>query len=77
MSFESVYRSKTGVTELNKVATMIGSLVIKNQYEAQLYETSQSLSNYIKYQIHKAIESISDTRKLKIILQFILGIKGE
>lgn len=49
MSFESVYRSKTGVTELNKVATMIGSLVIKNQYEAQLYETSQSLSNYIKY----------------------------
>ena len=49
MSFESVYRSKTGVTELNKVASMIGSLVIKNQYEAQLYETSESLSNYIKY----------------------------
>jgi hypothetical protein len=49
MSFESVYRSKNGATELTKVANMIGSLVIKNEYEAQVNETSESLSNYIEY----------------------------
>lgn len=49
MSFESVYRSKNGAIEIDKVTTMIGSLVIKNEYEAQVYETSESLSNYILY----------------------------
>ena len=31
----------------------------------------------LKNQIYQAIESISDKNKLKIILQFILGIKGD
>lgn len=35
------------------------------------------MSNSIRAQIHKAIDSISDESKLKIILQFILGIKGD
>lgn len=30
----------------------------------------------IHKQIYAAVESITDKRKLKIILQFILGIKG-
>ncbi|MDE7099692.1 MAG: hypothetical protein K2N99_00535, partial [Malacoplasma sp.] len=49
MSFESVYRSKQGVREIEKVAGFIGSLVIKNEYEAQRDETTESLSEYIKY----------------------------
>lgn len=35
------------------------------------------MSSDVKNQIYKAIESISDKRKLKIILQFILGIIGD
>ena len=49
MSFESVYRTKSGTTEINKIANFIGSLVIKNNYEAEKGETSESLSEYIKY----------------------------
>jgi hypothetical protein len=49
MSFEAVYRSKQGVVELTKVADFIGSLVIKNEYEARKAETSESLYEYIKY----------------------------
>ena len=49
MSFEAVYRSRQGVVELTKVADFIGSLVIKNEYEARKSETSDSLYEYIKY----------------------------
>lgn len=49
MSFEAVYRSREGAREITKIANFIGSLVIKNEYEAQRYETSESLSSYIKY----------------------------
>ena len=33
MSFESVYRSRQGAREIEKIAKFIGSLVIKNEYE--------------------------------------------
>ena len=49
MSFEAVYRSRQGAREITKIADFIGSLVIKNEYEAQRYETSESLSSYIQY----------------------------
>ena len=49
MSFESVYRSRQGVGEITKISDFIGSLVIKNQYEANKAETSESLYEYIKY----------------------------
>lgn len=49
MSFESVYRSKQGAKEIEKVADFIGSLVIKNEYEARRSETTDSLSNYYTY----------------------------
>lgn len=49
MSFENVYRSKEGTREIEKIASFIGSLVIKNQYEADYAETSESASEYYKY----------------------------
>lgn len=49
MSFESVYRSKQGAKEIEKIANFIGSLVIKNEYEARRSETTESLSEYYKY----------------------------
>ena len=49
MSFESVYRSKHGAREIEKVANFIGSLVIKNEYEARKAETTDSLANYYTY----------------------------
>ena len=49
MSFESVYRSKQGTKEINKIANFIGSLVIKNEYEARRDETVDSLANYYDY----------------------------
>lgn len=49
MSFESVYRARQGVGEITKIADFIGSLVIKNEYEARKAETSESLYEYIKY----------------------------
>lgn len=49
MSFESVYRSKQGTKEITKIANFIGSLVIKNEYEARRDETVDSLSNYYNY----------------------------
>lgn len=49
MSFESVYRSKQGTKEITKIANFIGSLVIKNEYEARRDETVDSLSNYYDY----------------------------
>lgn len=61
MSFESVYRSRQGVIELTKVADFIGSLVIKNEYEARKAETSESLYEYIKYHgAYTATDSFSD-----------------
>ena len=47
MSFEAVYRSRQGAREITKIADFIGPLVRKNEYEAQRYETSESLSSYI------------------------------
>ena len=49
MSFESVYRSREGTREIQKIADFIGKLVIKNQYEAEAYETTESVSEYYKY----------------------------
>ena len=49
MSFESVYRSKQGAIEINKITDFLMGLVIKNKYEADAAETSESLSNYYKY----------------------------
>ena len=49
MSFESVYRSRQGAKEIEKLSSFIGSMVIKNKYEAEKFETSESLSEYIKY----------------------------
>lgn len=49
MSFEAVYRSRQGVGEITKIVNFIGSLVIKNEYEARKAETSESLYEYIKY----------------------------
>lgn len=49
MSFESVYRSREGTREIQKIASFIGKLVIKNQYEAEIYETTESVSEYYKY----------------------------
>lgn len=49
MSFENVYRSREGVREIEKIANFIGKLVIKNEYEANLYETTSSLDSYHKY----------------------------
>ena len=49
MSFESVYRSKQGAKEIEKIADFIGSLVIKNEYEARRGETTESLSLYYEY----------------------------
>lgn len=49
MSFENVYRSETGAAEIEKISNFIGSLVIKNNYEAKRGETSESLSNYYGY----------------------------
>ena len=46
MSFENVYRSETGAAEIEKISNFIGSLVIKNKYEANRSETSESLANY-------------------------------
>lgn len=61
MSFESVYRSRQGVIELTKVADFMGSLVIKNEYEARKAETSESLYEYIKYHgAYTATDSFSD-----------------
>ena len=45
MSFESVYRSKQGAIEINKITDFLMGLVIKNKYEADTAETSESLSN--------------------------------
>lgn len=50
MSFESVYRSREGTREIIKIADFLGSLIIKNKYEAELYETTESASEYFKYQ---------------------------
>lgn len=49
MSFESVYRSRQGAREIEKIAKFIGSLVIKNEYEARRGETTDSLANYYSY----------------------------
>ena len=49
MSFENVYRSETGAAEIEKIADFIGSLVIKNKYEANRKETSESIANYYAY----------------------------
>jgi len=49
MSFENVYRSETGAAEIEKVANFIGSLVIKNKYEANRGETAESIANYYAY----------------------------
>ncbi len=49
MSFESVYRSRQGAREIEKIAKFIGSLVIKNEYEARQGETTDSLANYYSY----------------------------
>ena len=49
MSFESVYRSREGTREIQKIADFIGKLVIKNRYEAEAYETTESVSEYYKY----------------------------
>lgn len=49
MSFENVYRSREGTREITKIANFIGKLIIKNNYEAKLYETTESVSLYYKY----------------------------
>lgn len=49
MSFENVYRSREGTREINKIADFTGQLVIKNEYEAKLYETTESVGEYYKY----------------------------
>lgn len=49
MSFESVYRSKTGAGEIEKITNFLMGLVIKNNYEANDKETSLSLGEYYKY----------------------------
>lgn len=49
MSFENVYRSREGTREITKIANFIGKLVIKNEYEAKAYETTESVSEYYKY----------------------------
>ena len=46
MSFESVYNTSYGTIEVNKICNFIKSLSIKNQYDADLYETTESKSNY-------------------------------
>ena len=49
MSFENVYRSETGAAEIEKITDFIGNLVIKNKYEANRKETSESIANYYAY----------------------------
>ena len=49
MSFENVYRSETGAAEIEKLSNFIGSLVIKNKYEANRSETAESIANYYAY----------------------------
>ena len=49
MSFESVYRSREGTREINKISNFIGQLVIKNEYEAKAAETTNSVTEYYKY----------------------------
>ena len=49
MSFENIHRSETGAAEIEKIANFIGSLVIKNKYEANRGETSESMANYYGY----------------------------
>ena len=48
MSFESVYNTSYGTIEVQKIASFIKSLSIKNQYDADKYETTESESNYHK-----------------------------
>ena len=49
MSFENVYRSREGVREINKIADFVLGLVIKNEYEANSAETTESIGEYYKY----------------------------
>ena len=49
MSFENVYRSREGTREINKITNFVTSLVIKNNYEANAAETSESVGNYYEY----------------------------
>lgn len=48
-SFESVYRSEQGVAEIEKIYNFLMGLIIKNKYEANAAETSESASEYFKY----------------------------
>ena len=49
MSFESNYRARQGAREINKIYDFISNLVIKNNYEANAAATSESISEYFKY----------------------------
>lgn len=49
MSFENVYRSREGTREITKIASFIGQLIIKNEYESKANETTESITEYYKY----------------------------
>ena len=82
MSFESVYRSKQGAKEIEKIADFIGSLVIKNEYEARRGETTESLSLYYEY--HGAYTRTDDfpdydltfrLDSIDLVLEYIKNLK--
>lgn len=59
MAIENVILSREGYSEINKLSKFISTLVIKNEAEAQEYETDFSYNNYSKYEA-----SYSDTKSI-------------
>lgn len=49
MSLEKVYLSREGLSEVNKLHAFFSSIIIKNESEANLYETATSASEYRLY----------------------------
>ena len=47
---ESVFLSREGYAEINKICKYLSSLIVKNEAEANEYETEYSYTNYTKYQ---------------------------
>lgn len=62
MSFESVYKTSSGLQEINKITNFISSLSIKNQYDADAYETNDSRINYENnyYRPYNRVDSFFD-----------------